>query len=123
MSADHQTRRRLRQEYTVTVRVRCDRCSRVVGTLHGDRDEPQEFTAGYVGDVLPRAYRIDYFRCSPRCLRAPYVVRWDKLVAAYRKVATRPEESQRVIWLLTDVRTSSNYPSRGPSEATIAGPE
>ena len=102
MQGGRQQRRALRRDYAVTVRLRCDRCERVVGTLHGTHDEPQEFSSGPTAGVLPRGGRVDYFRCHPRC-GADYEVRSDKLAAAYRKAASRPAEQARVVWLLADV--------------------
>jgi len=108
---DRQTRARLRGDYQVTVRVRCDRCARVLGELHGNRIaggelEPLEFssrTMTGISGILPRGGRIDYFRCVSRC-GARYAVRWDRLVAAYQAKAARPVERERVVWLLADVR-------------------
>jgi hypothetical protein len=106
MQATRQTRIRERASSEVTVRVRCDRCGRGLGELYGLPDVPVSFSAGKVQGLLPGGSRIDYFRHRPgsRCLPAPYIVRWEKLVAAYRKAASRPPGRQRVIWLLADVR-------------------
>jgi len=93
----------------VTVRVRCDRCGRVLGELYGMADEPVSFSAGRATGLLPRGSRIDYFRHRPgsRCMPVPYVVRWGKLAAAYAKAAGHPEPRRRVVWLLADVRSEA----------------
>jgi hypothetical protein len=104
MRATRQTRVRDRAAAEVTVRVRCDRCGRVLGELYGLREQPVSFRAGKVTGLLPVGARIDYFRCRPRCLPTNYQVRWEKLVAAYARVAAYPEPRRRVVWLLADVR-------------------
>ncbi len=93
-------RAHLRSDYPVVVRVRCDRCARVVGTLYGDREQPVAFTAGDVTGVLPRGARVEYFRC--RCGAEP-LARYDRLVTVYRAKAGRPTKRERVIWLPTDL--------------------
>jgi hypothetical protein len=103
MEVNRQTKQRLRQDYQVAVRVRCDRCGRVLGELYGSQEEPRTFSTRLVSGLLPWGARIEYFRCHRRCLSSPYLVRWDKLVVAYRTAAGRPP-GQQDLWLLGDVR-------------------
>jgi hypothetical protein len=105
MAVDGQTRRRLRGDYEVAVRVACDRCGRTLGHLYGTATDPAEFATPAASGPLVPATRVDHFaHTGGRCRAAP-LARYDRLVAAYRRAAAKPD-GRRVIWLPADLRSS-----------------
>jgi hypothetical protein len=88
----------MRSISAVVVRLRCSKCRRVVGRLYGTVDEPISFDTTRLHGLLPRAGRIEYFRCRPRCHPDRYLIRWERLVDAYRGVVELPPR-ERVLWL------------------------
>jgi hypothetical protein len=96
---------RAARDHDLVVVVRCDRCRRKLGWLYGTPEFIQAFrTVDGLQGGMSRVARIDYFtqlRKHP-CREQPEV-RFDRLEAAYRMVAARPEPRDRVIWLPSSI--------------------